>query len=414
MKTERVVGAEWTAPVERSKAGWTGRKQEEATLIGKLICLVSSAIVGVSVLAGAAQAEIKIGVTHSLSGPASSQGIPQKQALELAIPEEIGGEKVRLIILDDATDPAVAARNAKKLIEEEQVDVILGPTATPSAIAIAQIAAAAKVPMMPGAPVSLHDERDTWLFNVPPPPSKWIIPVAKDMEKRGIKTVGFLGFSDAWGDITLAALKDRAEQYGYEVIAEERYARADTSVTGQVLRLIAAKPDAIFLGVSGTAGVLGNVSIVERGFSGPIYNSNGVFNGDFLTIGGDALEGIYGTIGAIAVANSLPDSEPRKAVALKFLAEYNEKYGAGKADAISGFGYDTGLIVSAAIEKALASAKPGTPEFRTAIASEIRKLDRFPGTHSIYTYSDPTWPWGVGDDAAFLVQVQDGKWVLAE
>ncbi|CAH1659451.1 ABC transporter substrate-binding protein [Chelatococcus asaccharovorans] len=363
--------------------------------------------------ANQAHSEIKIGIAHSLSGPAASQGIPQKQAIEMAIPAEIGGEKVRIVALDDATDPSVAARNAKKLIEEEKVDIILGPTATPSAIAMAQIAAAAEVPIMPGAPVSLRDARDTWLFNVPPPPSKWIVPVAADMKRRGIKTVGFLGFSDAWGDICLAALKEQAEKLGLKIVAEERYARADTSVTGQVLKLLAAKPDAIFLGVSGTAGVLGNVAIVERGYNGPIYNSNGVFNGDFLTLGGKSLEGIYGTIGAIAIPDSLSDSEPRKAVVVDFLRKFDEKYGKGKADAISGFGYDAGLLASAAIEKALASAKPGTPEFRAAIAAEIRKLQRIPGTHSIYTYNDPTWPWGVGDDATFLVKVQKGKWVLA-
>ncbi|MBA4222536.1 MAG: branched-chain amino acid ABC transporter substrate-binding protein [Methylobacterium sp.] len=387
---------------------------EEHKMTRKLFGFVSSAALGLAMFTGHAHAEIKIGIAHSLSGPAASQGLPQKQAIELALPAEIGGEKVRIVVLDDATDPSVAARNAKKLIDEEKVDVILGPTATPSAIAMAQIAAAAGVPIMPGAPVSLRDARDAWLFNVPPPPSKWIIPVAADMKRRGIKTVGFLGFSDAWGDICLAALKEQAEKLGIRITAEERYARADTSVTGQVLKLLAAKPDAIFLGVSGTAGVLGNISVVERGYTGPIYNSNGIFNGDFLTLGGKPLEGIFGTIGAIAIPDSLAESEPRKAVVVDFLRKYDERYGKGKADAISGFGYDTGLIVSAAMAKALAYATPGTPEFRAAIAAEIRKLQRLPGTHSIYNYSDPTWPWGVGDDATFLVKVEKGKWVLAK
>ncbi|MBB4022799.1 MULTISPECIES: ABC transporter substrate-binding protein [Actibacterium] len=375
---------------------------------------LATATLAAVMLAGPVLAEIKVGVVHSLSGPAASQGIPQRNAIELALPDEIDGEKVTVIVLDDATDPAVAVRNTQKLIDGENVDVILGPTATPSAIAMAQVATEKKVPLFPGAPVSLGDDRDYYLFNVPPPPVKWIIPTVTDMKKRGVKTVGFLGFSDAWGDVTLAALKEHAAEGGYEVVAEERYARADSSVTGQVLRLISANPDAIFLGVSGSAGVLGNVAIVDRGYEGPIYNSNGVFNADFLTLGGDALEGLHGNIGAIAIPESLPDDEPRKSVTLDFIRAYNAKYGENSADAISGFGYDAGLLLTDALKLALQKAEPGTQEFREAIVTSMRALDRVPGTHSIYTFKDPSWPWGVGDDAAFLVEVRDGKWVLSE
>lgn len=383
-------------------------------MISRLITLTTAGAIGALVLVNPALAEVKIGVVYSLSGPAASQGIALKNAVELAIPDEIGGEKVSVIVLDDASDPSVASRNAKKLVESDNVDLIIGPSTAPTAIAIAQITSAAKLVLMPTAPVKLDDERDAWIFNVPPPPAKWMLPTIADMKKKGVKTVGFLGFSDAWGDVNLSTLQSFAKDAGFEVVADERYARADTSVTGQVLRLLSTNPDAIFLGVSGSAGVLGNVSVVERGYQGPIYNSNGVFNKDFLTLGGAAIEGVYANIGAVAIASSLPDSEPRKAVALDFIAKYDAAYGAGTVDAVSGFGYDSGLLATQAIEKALATAKPGTPEFRTAIATELRNLHQVPGVHSIYTFSDPKWPWGVGDDAAFLVTVRDGKWVLAD
>ncbi|HWK67252.1 MAG TPA: ABC transporter substrate-binding protein [Rhizobiaceae bacterium] len=382
-------------------------------MISRLVSLTTACAIGALVLASPALADVKVGVVYSLSGPAASQGIALKNAVELAIPAEIGGEKVNVIVLDDASDPSVASRNARKLVEGDNVDIVIGPSTTPTAIAIAQITSAAKVVLMPTAPVKLGDGRDEWIFNVPPPPAKWMIPTITDMKKKGVKTVGFLGFSDAWGDINLSTLQAFAKDAGFEVVADERYARADTSVTGQVLRLVSKNPDAIFLGVSGSAGVLGNVAIVERGYKGPIYNSNGVFNKDFLSLGGAAIEGVHANIGAIAVAESLPDSEPRKAVALDFIAKYNAKYGEGVVDAVSGFGYDSGLLATQAIERALASAKPGTAEFRSAIATELRKLNQVPGVHSIYTFADPKWPWGVGDDAAFLVTVKDGKWILA-
>lgn len=379
----------------------------------KLGVATTLAAAGFMTLSTAVQADVSIGIVHSLTGSASAQGVPQKQAIELALPAEIGGEKVRVIVMDDATDPTIAARNATKLIEDDKVDLIIGPTITPSAISIAQVATAARIPYLPAAPVKLGDARDEWIFNVPPPPEKWIIPVIADFKKRGVKTVGFLGFSDAWGDITLAALKQYADEGGYEIVADERYARADTSVTGQVLRLVSANPDAIFLGVSGAPGVLGNLAVKER-YQGPIFNSNGVFNATFLTLGGAELEGVHAVIGAIGIADQLPDSEPRKAVALDFIAKYNEKHGPGTADAISGFGYDSGLIATAAIESALTKAKPGTPEFRTAVVEGLRAIDRLPGAHSFYTFADPRWPWGVGDDAAFLVKVEGGKWTLSD
>ncbi|KQZ46657.1 hypothetical protein ASD54_21845 [Rhizobium sp. Root149] len=363
---------------------------------------------------GVASAEVKVGVIHALSGSAASQGISQNQAIQIAIPKEIGGEKVRLVILDDAGDPAIATRNAKKLIEEEKVDVLLGPTTTPAAIAIAQVASSSKIALLPAAPVTLGDARDEWLFNIPPPPMKWIVPIIGDMKKRGVKTVGFIGFSDAWGDISLKALQSFAEQGGYKIITDERYARSDTSVTGQVLRVIGAKPDAVFLGVSGSPGVLANVTLNERGYAGPIYNGNGIFNKDFLSLGGSAIEGIFASVGAIAVGDQLPDNEPRKAVVRDFFNKFNSTYGKDKADAISGFGYDSGLLATQAIEKALKKAKPGTPEFRVAVRDGMREIDRLPGTHSIYTFADPKWPWGVGDDATFLVTVKGGNWTLAK
>lgn len=382
--------------------------------LSKLV-LTAAALAAGALTVNPAVAQIKVGVLHSLTGSASAQGITQKQAIELAVPSTIGGEKVTLVIMDDATDPAIAARNAKKLIEQDGVDLIIGPTATPSSIATAQAATAAKVPHFPGAPVSLGDARDEWLFNVPPPPVKWILPAIRDMKKRGVKTVGFLGFSDAWGDVSLKALQAHAEAGGYKIVADERYARADTTVTGQVLRLMAAKPDAIFMGVAGSPGVLGNVAIKERGYTGPIYNGNGVFNNTFLTLGGPTINGVHAVIGAIGLPDSLPDSDPRKPVVQDFLKRYTALHGKDSADAIAGYGYDAAVLAVKALEKAVASkAKPGTPAFREALAAGMRDLKKVPGVHSIYTFDDPKFPWGVGDDATFLVKVANGKWAAAE
>lgn len=374
-----------------------------------LAFLPAIALLGMSTVA---QAEIKVGAIFSLTGSAAAQGIPQQQALELGLPAEIGGEKVTTIVLDDASDPAVAVRNARKLIEEDKVDVIIGPVLTPNCVAVAQVTSEAGVPHFTLAPVDLGADRNGFLFVVPPPPKMTMYPNVLDMKKRGVKTVGYLGFSDSWGDATLAALKGHAEEGGYTIVAEERYARSDTSVTGQVLRLLSANPDAVVLGVAGTPGVVGNVTIVERGFTGPIYNTNGVFNAEFLTLGGAELEGVHGTTGAINVWQALPDSEARKAVSKQYAESFLAKFGKGSYE-YGGFTYDAALVAAAGAELAVKEAKPGTPEFRKALAASIRTLKQLPGVHSTYTYSDPTSPFGAGPDAAFLVQVHDGKWVMA-
>lgn len=227
--------------METSKGPMKVLITEEEKVISRLAMLISTTAFSAMMFAAPAMAQIKVGIILALSGSAASQGIPQKQALELAIPREIGGQKVTSIIMDEASDPAIAARNAKKLVEEDKVDVIIGGSITPSSIAVAQITSTAQIPFLPNAPVRFGDSRDEWLFNVPPPPIKWIVPTVKEIKKRGVKTVGFLGFSDAWGDITLKALQSHAEDGGYKIVAEERYARADTSITGQVLRLMAAR-----------------------------------------------------------------------------------------------------------------------------------------------------------------------------
>lgn len=368
---------------------------------------------GLATFAGTAWADINIGVVAPLSGAAAAQGGPSKTGMELAIPTEIKGQKVNVIVLDDSSDPAVANRNTQKLISEYHVDVILGNIATPSSLAMANLTTAAKVPQISIAPISFGDERDAFIFNIPAPPRVWIVPIAEDMVKRGVKKVGFIGFSDPWGDMTLAALKEQAELHGFEIVAEERFARADTSVSGPILKLLSQSPDAVFIGGAGTPAALPNLALKERGFAGPIYNTNGIFNKDFNKLVGSGVNGINGVNGAVAVAGDLPDSEPRKAVALDFIKKYDDKVGANSWDAGAAFGYDAGLIVAAALEKAADHAEPGTEAFRAAVADGIRQLKDFPGAHSIYNFTDPKHPWGVDGSSVLLLQFEDGQWHLA-
>lgn len=359
-----------------------------------------------------AVADITVGINLALTGPNASLGIPYRKGLE-AFPKEIGGEKVKVIVLDDASDPSAAVRNARKLIDEDKVDFIFGPSNTPAGVGLSNVTFEAKVPTIALAPVDLGPQKSDWLFTIPQPERIWMRPILGDMKKKGAKTVGFIGFSDPWGDLCFNGLKALAPEFGIQIVAEERYARSDTSVTGQVLKLLTAKPDVIFVGGSGTPGALPHIALAERGWKGPMYATPGVFNKDFARLGGGAIEGVLAVTGAVGAYDQLPDANPIKAVAAEFVKWYEGVNGAGSSNGFAAFSYDAVLIVKAAVERALKKAKPGTQEFRTAIRDEIRNTKELVGTNAVYNFK-PGSPYGVDDRSVILVKVDKGVWRLVQ
>jgi branched-chain amino acid transport system substrate-binding protein len=357
-----------------------------------------------------ALADINIGVILALTGPNSSLGIPYRKGLDL-LPKEIGGQKVNLILLDDASDPSTAVRNAQKLISEDKVDLIIGPSNSPAGFAVREVANKANVLQIAVAPVDAKGSDADWLITLPQQAEVWIIPIAKDMKARGVKRVGFIGFSDPWGDISLGALKAGQAMGGYEIVADERYARADTSVSGQILKVLAAKPDAIMVGGSGTPGALPHIALAERGFKGPQYTTPGVFNPDFLRLGGKALDGVMGAVGPVYAAGQLPASHPVRNQALDFIAKFkaiNEDRG---PNAFHAHSYDAVLIVQEIGKRALAKAKPGTQEFRSALRDEAYSLKELVGVHGVFNFKKGN-PYGLDERGVVLMTVKDGTWKL--
>ena len=235
--------------------------------------------------------------------------------------------------------------------------------------------------------------------------------VARHMKANGVKTVGYIGFSDPWGDLVLSGIKANAESAGLQIVAEERYARPDTSVTGQVLKLMSANPDAILVGGSGTPAALPNVTLVERGYKGKIYHNHGTINKDFLRVGGKSLEGAFAPTGPVMVAEQLADSNPIKKAGLDFLKLYEGQYGEGSRAAFAGYVYDGYLLANAAATKALATAKPGTPEFRQALRDALESTKDLTGVHGVYNMT-PTDHYGLDQRSAVLVTVENGNWKL--
>ena len=362
--------------------------------------------------AGSALADINVGVVFSLTGPAASLGLETKKAVDL-MPQSIGGEKINYIVLDDATDPTNAVKNARKLAGENKVDVLFGPNLITSGMAMADVANEEKVALLSQAPIEVAPDKQKWVFRVEPTADIMVGRAVADMKEKGIKTVGFIGFADSWGELLLKALTKTTEAAGIKIIATERYARVDTSVTGQALKLIAAKPDAVFVGGTGTPAALPATTLRERGYSGPMYQSHAVANKEFLRVGGKAVEGARLPVAPVLVAEQLPDSHPNKKTGVAFLQKLEGKLGPDSRSTFAGASWDAWLLLENAMTVALKSAQPGTPAFRDGVRAALEKTSGLVGANGTYTMS-ATDHGGYDPKAVVLIEVANGKWQLVK
>ncbi|WP_232073497.1 ABC transporter substrate-binding protein [Variovorax sp. RA8] len=357
-------------------------------------------------------ADLKVGLSVSLSGPNSSLGVPYAKGMQaaLAYKGEVNGRKIQLIVLDDGSDPTTAGRNARKLVDEEKVDVLMGTSGVPAAIAMAQVGRDAKVPMIGLTPIQLDPAENGWVFTVAQPTQLMIDAVVERMKKDGVKTVGYIGFSDAWGDLVYNALMKAAPTAGIKVLGNERYARADASVTGQVLKLLAMKPDAVMTGGAGTPGALPFLALSERGFKGPMYGQHGLINPDFVRVVGAAGQGALMPTGPVIVAEQLPNDYPTKKIAMDFRAAFQKVNNAPTSDAFSAYSFDGWLVFTNAAARA--KGEPGTPEFRLSLRDAIASTKEVVGTHGVYNFK-PGDLYGVDERARVIVKLENGQWKLA-
>jgi branched-chain amino acid transport system substrate-binding protein len=379
----------------------------------------NSLFIGAALLLGvlpSAHAEILVGFVTGLSGPVSSIGIPNAKGLAAgqAYIGEIEGEKVRVIQLDDASDPTASTRNARKLVEQEKVDILIGTSGAPQTLAMATAAIEMKVPMIavsPIAPVPAGED-GPWVVQTPQPAPLLVKGIVDHMKGRGLKTVAFIGYSDAFGDLMYDSLVQDAKAADIKVVANERYARSDTSVTAQVLHAISSHPDAIMLGGTGTPGALPALALSERGYKGPLYGNHGMISADFLRLAGKSAEGIICPTGPVTAAEQLAENNPIRKVALAFRAAFEKVNGEAATDSFSSYSFDGWLIFADAAKRALASgAKPGSPAFHAALRQALFTTKEVVGTQGVYTFT-PADRHGGDDRSRIMVQIQNGKYKL--
>jgi len=366
----------------------------------------------VALACGTALADINIGVSLSLTGPGSGLGIPVNNQFKL-FPKTIAGEKVNLIILDDASDPGKGANNARRFITEDKVDMIIGSSITPVSAAMIPLAAEAKTVQLAVSPVGGPPDQERWLFRLPQGADVIAYPIVEHMKKTGIKTVGFLGYADAYGEIWLKAMTPALEKAGIKQVAVERFARTDTSVTPQALKLTSAHPDAILVVASGSGAAMPHKALIERGYKGKIYQTHAAATPDLMRIGGKDVEGGYVSSGPAVVAEQLPDNHPSKKAAVDFVTNYEKAYGAGSRNQFAAHSYDAAIVLQKVVPMALKKAKPGTPEFRAALRDAMETMGRTVFSHGVMNWS-ATDHWGYTNETAVLLQVKDGKFVVVQ
>jgi len=367
------------------------------------------AAIAAALATGHALADITIGASISLTGPTSALGVPTKNGIELW-PKTIAGEKLNVIILDDATDPTLAVKNTRRFITEDKVDVIVGSVATPVAAAMSDVATEGQTVQLMLSPVVLPEGKGAWSFRMPQSTAVMAIPIVEHWKKNGVKTFGFLGYADAYGEAWLKDIVPLAEKAGIKLVATERFARSDTSVTGQALKLVSAKPDAILVVASGSGAAMPHKGLVERGYpKDKIYQTHGAASRDLMRIGGADVEGSYVSSGPAVVAPLLPDSNASKALGVKYVTEYEKAYGKGSANQFGAHAFDVVIVLEKAIPLALKKGKPGTKEFRAALKEALETMGRTPVSQGVLNYT-PTDHFGYTPETGVLLKIVGGEW----
>lgn len=381
------------------------------TRLGALARRAFAALVAAPLLGGmTAHAEITVGVVLPLTGPASGLGVPMHNGIKLW-PATIGGERLRVVVLDDATDPSKGVHNARRLASEHKADVLVGSGATPVAVAISEVAAATRTPQLALAPAPLPAGQDAWTFRVPHHNGLMARAMVQHMSRNGVKSVGFLGYTDAYGESWLTELKPRLEKAGIAFVGAERFARTDTNVTPQALKLVSGRPDAIVVVASGSGAAMPHIALVERGYKGKVYQTHGAATRDLMRVGGKAVEGAFVSSPSMVVADQLAADHPLRPEGIRFVQAYEKAHGPGSRNALAAHGFDAFLLLEKAVPIARAKAKPGTPEFRVALREALETMPPVTVTGGVLDYTAADH-WGYPEDSAIMMKVVDGDWKL--
>ncbi|MDH7799033.1 MULTISPECIES: ABC transporter substrate-binding protein [unclassified Beijerinckia] len=366
---------------------------------------------GVLTVATAARADVSVCISVSATGPASALGSTQQNSVRF-LPPKVADQTLRYTVYDDATDTSLATQNARKCVNDQAADVLIGGSGTPTAAAIAPVAAEAQIPFLSLAPFAAKGDQSKWSFVVPQPMRVMIEAIVGDIKTKGIKKLGYIGYNDSLGDLTLNSLLPLAQAAGITVSPIERFARNDTSVTAQVLKIVAENPGAVLVVGSGAPAAGPNLALAERGYSGQIYHTHGSASPAFLQVAGASANGTILPVGPIGIVEQLSDDNPSKIIGAKYKTSYEAVFGAGSISSFGGYLYDAALIVATTTPKALEAGKPGTPAFRNALRTAFENLPGVPGVHGVYASTPDNHELADNAKSRVMTRVVGGKLTL--
>jgi branched-chain amino acid transport system substrate-binding protein len=356
---------------------------------------------------------MKVGVVSSATGPGALVGIPQKNSVPL-LPTRIGDITIEYVAVDDGSDPTASVTAVRRFISEKNVDAIIGPTGSPNALAVLNFVAESETPLL--APVGTiaivlpMDAKRKWVFKTNQNDGIIAAALVEHMVKTGVKTLGFIGTGDPYGETWLKVVTEMVAKHNIKIVASERFQRPDTSVTGQSLRIIGSRPDAVLIAAPGGPAVLPQVTLYDQGYQGKIYQTHGAALPDFLKLGGKKVEGTILAASLMLVLPEMPDSNPSKKVAMEYIAAY-EKLNGSKPATFGANVYDAGLLLQRAVPEAAAKAKPGTRQFRVALRDALEKVHELVGAQGVYNMTAEDHS-GFDDRGRVLIVVKDGNWKL--
>ncbi|MEK8046283.1 ABC transporter substrate-binding protein [Ideonella margarita] len=358
----------------------------------------------------AAQAEVTIGVSLSLTGPLSSLGLPQQATLALW-PDRVAGEPIKLVILDDASDTSAAVKNARRFVSEQQVDLMLGSSGVPGVLGMAGVATEGRTLQLAFAPAPRQGGPEDWTFTLPQPVPLMSDALAARMVRDKVRRVAFLGWNEGYGEMWLNAFTASARQAGLEIVATERFSPVDTGITAQALKVLATKPDAVLVVGAGSAAAMPQIQLKERGWTGPIYQTHGAGSPDLLRVGGKAMEGTVLPAGPVLVAEQLDVGSPVRPVAMDYVTRFEKLKGANTRSQFGAHAFDALKVLERIVPVALKRARPGTPAFRQALRDALESEKDIAISHGVLNYSRSNHL-GYDDCGVAMLRIHQGRFVV--
>lgn len=364
-----------------------------------------------------AEDTIKIGAFFDLSGRAAFIGTPTKLVAEMIVDKlnsegGIGGKKLELIIADTESDPAKAATIANKFIYKDKVTAIIGPTLTDEGMSVKKIVGQGKTPIVMtvgGDPVIMGGQFGPfdWVFKSPQRTKTAVERLCMYLKEKNLTKIALLTADDGFGKDGVRWMDDLGPKYGIEVLAKESFGARDTDMTAQLTKAKNTAPQALVVWTTGPAGSIVAKNKVQLGIDLPLFQCHGLPDPKYVELAGKASEGDRMPATKLMVASELPDSDPQKAVIMDFIKLYNAK-GYDKQFPInthSGYAWDAIMLI------ANAAKKVGTePE---ALRKEIESTTKYVGISGTYNLSAEDHN-GLSVDSMVIVQVKDGKFVMAK